>query len=122
MYVNIESWPNLFTLRTLETLGRTEDQPNYDTYCDGRDAHLADPDYEALADDPFLQLCFLKAFEGYGADFYDRFYEGMNAQTNDDLGWDGTDAAVWRYVRDRFDLAAGTDTTPTFEAWGVPLE
>lgn len=123
MYLNLESWPNLFTLRALDTLDRTADQPNYDTYCDGREAYLADPVYETLRDDPFVQLCFLMEFEGtYGPDFHDTFFQGMNSQTNDDLPWDGTDAAIWRYVRDRFDLAAAEDTTPIFDRWGVPLE
>lgn len=123
MYVNLESWPNLFTLRALDTLDRTEDQPNFDSYCDGRDAYFADPVYETLADDPFLQLCFLMDFdEAYGPTFYDDFFDGLSTQTNDDVRYDGTDASVWRYVRDRFDLAAGEDTTPIFERWGVPLD
>lgn len=123
MYLNLESWPNVFTLRALDTLGRTEGQPNFDTYCDGREAYLADPVYETLRDDPFVQLCFLMEFEAaYGLPFYEAFFEGMNTQTNDDVGYDGTDASVWRYARDRFDLAAGEDTTPIFDRWAVPLD
>ena len=57
----------------------------------------------------------------YGPGFYDTFYQGMNSQTNNDLWWDGTDAAVWRYVMERFDLAAGEPTVEVFETWGVPL-
>lgn len=123
MYTNLESWPNLFTLRALEELGRTDDQPNYDSYCDGREAFLSAPEYEQVRDDPFLQLCFLKEFEAvYGDDFYDDFYRGMNEQSNDDLRYDGTDASIWRYVRDRFDLSAGEDTSYLFEEWAIPLE
>lgn len=40
-YVNLESWPNLFTIRVLEELDRTENQPNYETYCDGKVGYLA---------------------------------------------------------------------------------
>ena len=122
-YVNVESWPNLFTLRVLDTLKRTEGQPNYDSYCDGQGAYFSGGTYEELASDPFLQLCFLMDFEvEYGPTFYESFFRDMNTQTNDDVGYAGTDASVWRYVRDRFDLAAGEDTTPIFEMWGVELE
>lgn len=122
-YLNVESWPNIFTLRALETLNRTEDQPNYDTYCDGRDAYLAGGAYETLRDDPFVQLCFLMEFdEAYGPGFYENFFYGMNSQSNGDIPYDGTDASIWRYLRDRFSLAAGEDTTPIFDAWRVPLE
>ena len=122
-YVNLESWPNLFTIRVLEELERTENQPNYGTYCDGRDSYLAGGAYETLADDPFLQLCFLKDFETeYGASFYDDFFQGMNTQVNDDLVYDGTEASIWGYVKGRFDLAAGQDTAAVFEKWGVPVK
>lgn len=122
-YVNLESWPNLFTIRVLEELDRTENQPNYETYCNGKDAYLAGGAYEELADDPFLQLCFLKDFESeYGGGFYDDFFHGMNSQVNGDIVYDGTDASIWAYVKGRFDLAAGQDTAAVFEKWGVPVE
>lgn len=121
-YNNLESWPNIFTLRVLRTLERTAFQPNIDTYCDGREAYLAGGAYETLRNDPFVQLCFLMEFEEeYGESFYDSFFQGLDSQTNDDVGWDGTDAATWRYVRDRFNVAAGEDTTHRFDAWRVPL-
>lgn len=122
-YLNLESWPNIFTLHALRDLDRTADQPNIDTYCDGRDAYLAGGDYETLRDDPFVQLCFLMDFEEtYGSAFYPNFFAGMNTQSNADLPYDGTDQSIWRYLRDRFNLAAGQDTTPLFETWRVPLE
>lgn len=122
-YLNVESWPNVFTLHALRGLGRTENQPNVDTYCDGRDAYLAGGPYETLRDDPFVQLCFLMEFEtAYGPAFYERFFMGLYDQTNEDVGYDGTDASVWRYVRERFDLAAGESTAAHFDAWRVPLE
>ena len=122
-YVNLESWPNLFTIRVLEELERTENQPNYKTYCDGKESYLAGGEYETLAADPFLQLCFLKDFESeYGASFYDDFFQGMNSQSNSDIAYDGTEASIWGYVKGRFDLAAGQDTAEVFEKWGVPVE
>jgi hypothetical protein len=118
---NVESWPNVFTLRALRTLGRTTDQPNLDTYCDGRDGYLAGGAYETFRNDPFVQLCFLMEFEeAYGPTFYERFFEGMNGETNEDVGYDGTDASVWRYVKERFDLAAGDDTEAIWSRWRVP--
>ena len=123
MYVNGESWPNIFTLHALRGLDREAEQPNASTYCDDRDAYLAAPDYAWLRDDPFLQLCFLMDAEAtWGADFYARFFEDMNTQTNEDLRYDGTDASIWRYVAERFTVAAGEDAAPLFEAWSVPLE
>ncbi|MFT5586025.1 MAG: hypothetical protein ACI9VR_003621 [Cognaticolwellia sp.] len=122
-YVNLESWPNLFTIRVLEELERTENQPNYETYCDGKDSYLAGGAYEELAADPFLQLCFLKDFETeYGASFYDDFFQGMNSQSNDDVVYKGTEASIWDYAKGRFDLAVGQDTATVFEKWSVPLQ
>jgi hypothetical protein len=121
-YVNVESWPNIFTLRALRTLGRTTDQPNLDTYCAGRDAYLAGGPYETFRNDPFVQLCFLMEFEEtYGAGFYERFFAGLNGETNEDVRYDGTDASVWRYVKSRFDLAAEEDTAALWTRWRVPL-
>lgn len=122
MLVNIESWPNIFTLHALEGLGRTKHHHNALTYCDSENAYLAAPDYDWLADDPFLQLCFLMAFEDtYGPGFYETFFPGMNDQTNEDMWWDGTDTSVWTYVMERFDLAAGEPTRELFETWSVPV-
>lgn len=119
---NMEGWPNLFTLRVLKELDRIEHQHSYETYCDGKEAYLADGVYEDL-EDPSLHLCFLMDFEAeYGERFYDDFFRGMNSQRNHDVPWDGTEAAVWAYVKGRFDLAAGQDTSAVFERWGVPLE
>jgi hypothetical protein len=122
--LNLESWPNVFTLHALTTLSRTAHQPNVDTYCRGKDAYLAAGAYKTLRDDPFLQLCFLMEFTGaYGWPFWQRFFAGMNGQTNADVGYDGADEdrSVWSYVRDRFSLAAGEDVTPLFRRWRVPV-
>ena len=124
-YVNLESWPNVFTLHALQGLGRTEHQPNVSTYCAGRDAYLAAGSYGAdFRGDPFLQLCFLMEFtQQHGWGFWERFWAGMNAQTNADVGFDGNDVdrSVWSYVRDRLGLAAGADVTPVFQQWRVPV-
>jgi hypothetical protein len=123
--VNLESWPNVFTLHALQGLGRTAHQPNVDTYCNGRDAYLASGSYAAdFRDDPFLQLCFLMEFTTqHGWGFWERYWQGMNGQSNEDVGYDGNDVdrSVWSYVRDRFGLAAGTDVTPIFQQWRVPV-
>ena len=118
---NVESWPNIFTLHALRSLGRTAGQPHVSTYCDGRAAYLAGGDPMTFREDPFLQLCFLEEFEVAYPGFYSRFFRALNTQTNDDVHYDDTAASAWRYVRDRFNLAAGEDTTPRFVRWRVPL-
>lgn len=45
----------------------------------------------------------------------------MNQTTNSDVNYDGTDESIWRFVRDRFTLAAGEDVTARFNQWRVPL-
>lgn len=122
--VNLESWPNVFTLRALTELQRTANQPNVATYCKDKDSYLASGEYAQLAKDPFLQLCFLMEFTRlYDWGFWARFFKGMNSQTNADVKYDGkaVDLSVWSYVRDRFSLAAGVDVTPTFKTWRVPV-
>ena len=124
-YVSLESWPNVFTLHALDALGRNAHQPNVTSYCNGRDAYLASGTYDAnFRDDPFLQLCFLMTFtEQQGWPFWYRFWEGMNGEDNEDVGFDGNDVdrSVWSYVRSRFTLAAGADATATFQQWRVPV-
>ena len=106
----------------IRALDRVAGQPNATAYCDGRDAYLAGGPYETFRNDPFVQLCFLMELEeAYGPSFYERFFEGMNSETNGDVGYDGTDASVWRYVKSRFDLAAGEDTAAHWARWRVPL-
>ncbi|MBM4379742.1 MAG: hypothetical protein FJ086_10645 [Deltaproteobacteria bacterium] len=123
--VNLESWPNVFTLHALQGLGRTAHQPNLGSYCNGREAYLAGGSYApGLRDDPFLQLCFLMEFQAqHGWVFWERFWSGMNTQSNGDVGYDGNDVdrSVWSYVRDRFSEAAGQDVTPVFQQWRVPV-
>ncbi|MCA9603523.1 MAG: M60 family metallopeptidase, partial [Myxococcales bacterium] len=123
MVLNLESWPNVFTLYALERLGRNQGQPNVATYCDGKSAYLASGAYATFKSDPFVQLCFLMEFtKAYGYDVWKRFYAAMNTTTNGDIGYNGSDASVWRFARDRLSAAAGTDVTPTFNAWRVPLQ
>lgn len=121
MIVNIESWPNVFTLRALEALNRTH--PNKDSYCDNKAAYLASGTYQEVRDDPFLQLCFLMEFQTtYGWDFWSKFYVAMNGTTNNDIPYDPmSDAPTWGFVRDRFNDAAGEDTTDVFITWRIPL-
>lgn len=121
MIVNIESWPNVFTLRALDTLNRTH--PNKETYCDNKDAYLASGVYDDVRTDPFLQLCFLMEFTAaYGWEFWTAFFDGINNTTNNDIPYDpNSDAATWGFVRDRFNLAAGEDTTAVFDTWRIPL-
>ena len=71
-------------------------QPNIDSYCDGKDDYLATGQYETLRDDPFVQLCFLTEFTNeFGWDFWQRFLQDINNYSNDDIGYDGTNASVW---------------------------
>jgi hypothetical protein len=121
MIVNLESWPNVFTLRALEQLNRTH--PNKEGYCNGKAAYLASGVYDDVRTDPFLQLCFLMEFkEAYGWEFWTKFFVGMNATTNNDIPYDpNSDAATWGFVRDRFNDAAGEDTTSLFDTWRIPL-
>jgi len=121
MIVNIESWPNVFTLRALSELNRTH--PNKDTYCDKKAAYLAGGTYDEVRGDPFLQLCFLMELQvAYGWDFWSKFFLGISATKNEDIPYsDKDDAPTWGFVRDRFNEAAGTDTTSLFQTWRIPL-
>ncbi len=121
MIINIESWPNVFTLRALDTLNRTH--PNKETYCDNKDTYLASGVYDDVRNDPFLQLCFLMEFtNAYGWELWIDFYNGMNSTTNNDIPYDPYDDGVtWGFVRDRFNTAAGEDTTALFDTWRIPV-
>jgi hypothetical protein len=126
MFPNLESWPNIFTVHALRGLDRTEFQPNSWTYCDGRDAYLDQPDYATFRDDPFVQLCFLlevgKTHGGWA--FWTSFFALLDPLTNGDIVLDPEDPEdrlLWGWIRDRFSEAAGTDVTPLFEEWAVPL-
>lgn len=119
-YAALESWPNLLAIRALDVLNRSE---GYNSYCDGRDAYLALPEYEELSADAALMTCFLKDFESsYGDSFYDQFFRGMQNQSDAYIQYDGTDESTWTYVKGRFDLTAGQDTSELFERWGVPVD
>ena len=121
--LNLESWPNIFTLYSLTNLQRLEGQPNADSYCENKTDYLTGGDYATLRDDPFLQLCFLMEFtDQYGWAFWERFFASLNVLRNEDVAYDGSDASVWRFVRDQFSLAAGEDVTATFNLWSVPLQ
>jgi hypothetical protein len=122
MYLNLESWPNIFTLYTLNALGRTAHQPNVATYCDGKTAYLAAPNYTLLRSDAFVQLCFLMQFtDKFGYDMWKVFFSALNGATNEDVAWDGTDASIWRFAKNFISSSAGEDVTPIFNAWQVPL-
>ena len=123
-YNNIEVFPNIFTLHALDTLGRRQNQPNFNSYCDGREAYLADGTYEEFKADPFLELCFLMDFTAtFGWSFWQTFYAGIDETDNAEIpiGGDPEHANTWGFLRDRFSQAAGEDVTPIFDAWRVPL-
>ncbi|NUP05833.1 MAG: hypothetical protein HOW73_07225 [Polyangiaceae bacterium] len=121
MILNLESWPNLFTLYTLDKLGRTH--PNVDSYCNDKEAYLQSGAYPMLRDDPFLQLCFLMEFTAaYDWPLWQSFFEDMDATIGGEVPYEPNDDAVtWTFVRDRINQAAGTDTSATFATWKVPL-
>lgn len=107
---SLESWPNLFSMHALESLGL----PQHDEIaaCPGS-APVA---YAAW--DPWDGLCFLLQFQyAYGWDFYAAYF----AQLNDaDPATVPSGAPAWTYVHDRFESIAAADITGTFVAWGVP--
>lgn len=125
MYANLESWPNLFSIHALRALGRTENQPNIDTYCDGRAAYLAAPTIDTFNHDPFVQLCFLMELtDQHGWELWQAFYDQLDGLENDDVVLDPGDPehrALWGWIRDRLGEAAGEDVTPHFVAWSAPL-
>jgi hypothetical protein len=124
-YNNVEVFPNIFTLYTLEQMGRTENQPNYATYCDRRDSWFAeDGAYEELRDDPFLQLCFLMEFTGsWGWEFWTRFYGLIDETPNEAIPIGGTPehANTWGFLLEAFSEAAGEDVRALFDEWRIPL-
>lgn len=124
MRLSYESWPNVFTLHSLEMLNRVEGQPNARTYCDGKNAYLASGEYSQLKSDPFLQLCFLMEFQKtYGWEFWQKFNAKLNGEYENSVAQrvGGSDQAVWTYVRDLVNQAAGSDQTAVFKTWRLPV-
>jgi hypothetical protein len=122
MVLNLESWPNVFTLYALEATGRTAHQPNVATYCDGKAAYLAGGSYQTFKTDPFVQLCFLMEFQkAHGYEIWKNFFGLMNLTANSQIGYDGTDASVWLFAKNRLSFVLGQDLTPVFQKWRVPL-
>ncbi|MCG8556784.1 MAG: hypothetical protein MJD61_16080 [Proteobacteria bacterium] len=116
---NIESWPNLFSLYSLEKLGVM--RGHTETYCDKLAGYLQNPAYSALKTDPWLSLCFLMEFQKtHGWQAWQRFFARLNMDPDGSVIDSSSDATVWRFVRDRLTQAVGQDVSPTFDRWRVP--
>jgi hypothetical protein len=119
----IEGWPNIFTVHTLRALRRpNEEICGYDAtcptsaFCGKEAAYKASGTYDQLTGDPFLYLCFLlREEERYGATLYPSFFGRLNGLSAAQVGSD------WGWVRDQFNSIVGTNTTPSFQEWHIPL-
>lgn len=106
----LESWPNIFSLHAMESLGL----PLHDEYvgCPGS------PPVDYAGWDPWDGLCFLMQFQfSYGWDFYRDFFAALNVTPLDQVPAGPT---AWHFVHDAFEQVAGGDVTPVFTAWKVP--
>lgn len=107
---SLESWPNVFTIHALESLGVTL-VPEA-AACPGG----APVPYASW--DAWAGLCFLMQFQyANGWEFYASYFAELNVA---DPATVPGGMAAWNYVHDRFEAIAGSDVTPTFVAWGVP--
>ncbi len=107
---SLESWPNLFSIYSLEALG----VPLHDqaVACPG----ASPTDYSTW--DAWDGLCFLMQFQyAHGWSFYQGFFGQLNAIDPSEVP---SGPAAWTFNHDRFEAIAGEDVTPMFQAWGVP--
>jgi len=119
----LEAWPNIFTVHTLRTLRRPNEQIcGYDAacptsaFCGKEAAYKANGTYDQLTSDPFLYLCFLlKEEDRYGTTLYPSFFGRLNGLSPSQVGDN------WGWVRDQFNAILGTNTTPSFQDWHIPL-
>jgi hypothetical protein len=102
----LESWCNLFSIYSLETLG----VPLNDSTLDCTETSTGD--YATW--DAWGGLCFLRQFQfRYGWDFYKSYFQQIKDTTS-------TNGDAWYFVQAQFEKAAGTDVTAIFDAWNVP--
>jgi hypothetical protein len=107
---SLESWPNLFSIYSLDALGIPLHEQALG--CEGA-APVPYANWDAWAG-----LCFLLQFqEAYGWPFYQAFFAELNAI---DPASVPSGPAAWTFNHDRFEAIAGEDVTPVFAAWGVP--
>lgn len=107
---SLESWPNLFSIHALDTLGLPL---NAET---ARCPAGVPVPYASW--DAWDGLCFLMQFQyTHGWELYEEFFAQLNTTPSGDVP---SGAAAWTFVHDRIEAIAGTDVTPVFVAWGVP--
>jgi hypothetical protein len=103
----LESWCNLFSIYSLESLGVPLNSSTTDC------TESSTGDYETW--DAWGGLCFLRQFQfRYGWDFYKKYFQQIKDTTS-------TNGDAWPFVKQQFTKAAGQDVTTIFEAWNVPF-
>lgn len=102
----LESWCNLFSIYSLESL----DVPLNDSTLDCTKTSTGD--YDTW--DAWGGLCFLRQFQfRYGWAFYKEYFQRIKDTTS-------TGGDAWAFVHDEFEAIAGEDVTPLFDSWNVP--
>ena len=107
---SLESWPNVFTVHALTTLGLP--------LLDEAAACNAGSGGSYATWDVWGGLCYLMQFQyRYGWDFYASFFRALNGYSHSQVPG-GPEA--WHFVHDLFEQTSGKDVTPLFNAWQVP--
>lgn len=102
----LESWCNLFSIYSLESLQQPLNSSTTDCTASSTGS------YDTW--DAWGGLCFLRQFQfRYGWDFYKKYFQQIKDTQS-------TGGDPWTFVRAQFETAAGEDVTPIFDAWGVP--
>jgi len=103
----LEAWPNIFSFHAIEKLGL----PERELDCEERYQDSISKPYDKGLGGAWNGVCFLMEFkERYGWEFYEEFYKDFN--NNPDSGW--------KFLRQKFDKAAGESTEDIFEKWRIP--
>jgi hypothetical protein len=102
----LESWCNLFSIYSLESLQQPLNSSTTDCTMSSTGS------YDTW--DAWGGLCFLRQFQfRYGWDFYKKYFQQIKDT-------ESTNGDPWTFVRAQFDTAAGEDVSGIFDAWGTP--